>query len=217
MTESVTRLDPRRTDAGLVAAALEGDGKAKEALFRRHLGMASGLCFRLLGRDTELEDIVQESFTVAFGKLHTLDRPQAFAAWLAAIVTRTTVATIRRRRLLTRLGLLRGELVQIETLVAPAAPPDVVAELAAVYRLVATLPLKERVVLVLRRVEELSMQEIVEQTGWSLAAVKRALVRAEGRLDLPPHVHDGASVHDPHPQRASTMGPPAEPSGKEGA
>ena len=53
-------------------------------------------------------------------------------------------------------------------------------------RLVATLPLKERVVLVLRRIEELSLQEIVDQTGWSLAAVKRALVRAEGRLDLPP-------------------------------
>lgn len=205
MTETVTRLDPRRTDAGLVAAALEGDAKAKETLFRRHVGMASGLCFRLLGRDGELEDIVQESFTVAFASLHKLDRPQAFAAWLSAIVTHTTVATIRRRRLLTRLGLLRGEPVQIETLVAPAAPPDVVAELAAVYRLVATLPPKERVVLVLRRVEELSMQEIVEQTGWSLAAVKRALVRAEARLDLPPPVDGGAASG------------PVEPSGKVGA
>ncbi len=76
--------------------------------------------------------------------------------------------------------------MQVETLVASSAPPDIAAELAAVYRLVATLPVKERVVLVLRRVEELSMQEIVEQTGWSLAAVKRALVRAEGRLDLKP-------------------------------
>jgi RNA polymerase sigma-70 factor (ECF subfamily) len=186
MTESVTRLDPRPTDAGLVKAALEGDEKAKEALFRRHVGMVSGLSYRLLGRDSELEDIVQESFTIAFGSLHKLERPQGFAAWLAAITTRTTIATIRRRRLLARLGLLRGELVQIETLVAPSAPPDVAAELAAVYRLVATLPVKERVVLVLRRVEELSMQEIVDQTGWSLAAVKRALVRAEGRLDLPP-------------------------------
>jgi len=186
MTESVTRLDPRRTDASLVIASVAGDEKAKEALFRRHVGMASGLALRLLGRDAELEDIVQESFAIAFGALPKLEQPQAFAAWLAAIVTRTTIATIRRRRLLTRLGLLRGEPVQIETLVAPATPPDIAAELASVYRLVATLPLKERVVLVLRRVEELSLQEIVEQTGWSLAAVKRALVRAEGRLNSPP-------------------------------
>jgi RNA polymerase sigma-70 factor, ECF subfamily len=221
MIDSVTRLDPRRTDAGLVAAALEGDEKAKEALFRRHVGMVSGLSLRLLGRDAELEDIVQESFTVAFGSLHKLDRPQAFAAWLAAIATRTTIATIRRRRFLARLGLLRGESVQIDTLVAPAAPPDVVAELAAVYRLVATLPLKERVVLVLRRVEELSLQEIVEQTGWSLAAVKRALVRAEERLNsgAEPASHRGRGRGDgggaPTPSAFADDLPPSR--GQEGA
>ncbi|MFT3765927.1 MAG: RNA polymerase sigma factor [Minicystis sp.] len=184
MPEPVTRLDPRRSDAALVTAALEGDERAKEALFRRYVGMVSGLSFRLLGRDAELEDIVQESFAQAFGTLHKLERPQAFAAWLSSIVTRTTIATIRRRRLLSRLGLLRGEPVHLETLIAPTAPPDVVAELSAVYNLIAKLPVKERVVLVLRRVEELSMAEIVEQTGWSLAAVKRALVRAESRLDV---------------------------------
>lgn len=186
MAEAVTRLDQRRPDGALVAAALEGDLGAKEALFRRYVAMASGLSLRLLGQDAELEDIVQESFTVAFGSLHTLERPQAFASWLAAIVTRTTIATIRRRRLLSRLGLLRGAPVQVETLIAATAPPDVAAELSAVYRLVADLPLKERVVLVLRRVEELTLPEIVTQTGWSLAAVKRALVRAEARLDVPP-------------------------------
>jgi RNA polymerase sigma-70 factor (ECF subfamily) len=193
VSEPVTRLDTRRSDAALVQAALEGDASAKEALFRRHVGMASGLSLRLLGRDEELEDIVQESFTVVFGTLERLERPQAFASWLATIVTRTTIATIRRRRLLSRLGLIRGDPVQVEALVAPTAPPDVAADLSAVYRLVASLPPKERVVLVLRRVEELTLPEIVEQTGWSLAAVKRALVRAEARLELRPAREEEAS------------------------
>jgi RNA polymerase sigma-70 factor (ECF subfamily) len=190
MPEPVTILPARRSDAALVTAARDGDEEAKEALFRRHVGMASGLAFRLLGRDAELEDIVQESFTVAFGAMDKLDRPQAFAAWLSSIVTRTTIATIRRRRILARLGFVRGDPTQLETIVAPSAPPDVAAELSAVYRLVATLPVKERVVLVLRRVEELSLQEIVEQTGWSLAAVKRALARAEKRLNAPPSTQE---------------------------
>jgi RNA polymerase sigma-70 factor, ECF subfamily len=193
MGEPVTRLETRRSDAALVQAALDGDASAKEALFRRHVGMASGLSLRLLGRDEELEDIVQESFLVAFGSLGRLERPQAFASWLASIVTRTAIATIRRRRLLSRLGLIRGEPVPVEELVAPTAPPDVAADLSAVYRLVASLPLKERVVLVLRRVEELTLPEIVEQTGWSLAAVKRALVRAEARLELGPPRAEEAS------------------------
>ncbi|MDI1437437.1 RNA polymerase sigma factor [Polyangium sorediatum] len=184
MAEPVTRLDPRRSDAALVTAALEGDERAKEALFRRYVGMVSGLSFRLLGRDEELEDIVQESFAQAFGALHKLERPQAFAAWLSSIVTRVTIATIRRRRLLSRLGLLRGEPVHLETIIASTAPPDVVAELTAVYGLIAKLPVKERVVLILRRVEELSLEEVATQTGWSLATVKRALVRAEGLLEV---------------------------------
>jgi RNA polymerase sigma-70 factor (ECF subfamily) len=186
MNEKVTRLDARPTDAVLVASALEGEASAKEALFRRHVPMVSGLAFRLLGRDAELEDVVQESFTVAFASLHKLTRPQAFASWLASIVTGTTIATIRRRRLLSRFGLLRREPVQLETLIARTAPPDVAAELAAVYRVIDKLPTKERVVLVLRRVEELSVAEIAEQTGWSLAAVKRRLARAESMLELPP-------------------------------
>jgi DNA-directed RNA polymerase specialized sigma24 family protein len=47
------------------------------------------------------------------------------------------------------------------------------------------------------QLEQLSMQEIVEQTGWSLAAVKRALVRAEGRLDLPPAAAEGVARRGP--------------------
>jgi RNA polymerase sigma-70 factor, ECF subfamily len=186
MMANVTRLEARPTDGALVTAAQAGDVRAKEALFRRHVGLVSGLAFRLLGRDAELEDVIQESFAVAFASLPKLSRPQAFASWLATIVTGTTIATIRRRRLLARFGLLRREPVQLETLIATTAPPDVAAELAAVYRIIDTLPTKERVVLVLRRVEEYSLLEIVEHTGWSLAAVKRRLARAESLLDVPP-------------------------------
>jgi RNA polymerase sigma-70 factor (ECF subfamily) len=186
MIANVTKLDARATDGALVTAAQAGDIAAKEALFRRHVGFVSGLAYRLLGRDTELEDVIQESFTVAFASLSKLARPQAFASWLATIVTGTTIATIRRRRMLARFGLLRQDPVQLEALIAKTAPPDVAAELSAVYGIIDTLPTKERVVLILRRVEEYSLQEIVEQTGWSLAAVKRRLANAESLLDAPP-------------------------------
>lgn len=179
LLNNLVRLEDRPTDADLVAAALRGELAAKEALFRRYVGMASATTFRLLGRDSELEDIVQESFVEALATLSRLERPQAFSAWLTRIVVGTAIATLRRRRLLTRLGLLRPEPVQIESLVARDAPPDVAAELKAIYRLFDSLPTAERVILVLRRVEELSLQEVAERTSWSLATVKRKLARAE--------------------------------------
>jgi RNA polymerase sigma-70 factor, ECF subfamily len=183
LVSNLVRLEDRPTDADLVIAARGGDLAAKEALFRRYVGMASAAAYRLLGRDSELEDIVQESFLTALASLARLERPQAFSAWLTRIVVGTAVATLRRRRLLTRLGLLRPEPVQLESLVAHQAPPDVAVELRAVYRLLDSLPTAERVVLVLRRVEQLSLQEVADQTSWSLATVKRKLARAERLLD----------------------------------
>ncbi len=182
LAPNVLRLADRPTDADLVQAALAGDRPAKSALYRRYVDMVAATAYRLLGRDTELEDIVQETFITAFASLARLERPQAFSAWLARIAVGTAVATLRRRRLLTRLGLLRSEPLQLETLIASNAPPDVAAELRAVYRVLESLPVAERVVLVLRRVEELSLQQVADRTTWSLAKVKRKLVLAERHL-----------------------------------
>ncbi|HTV21226.1 MAG TPA: RNA polymerase sigma factor [Polyangiaceae bacterium] len=179
---AVARLDARRTDESLVLAARAGDREAKAELFRHHVRFASDLAYRLLGRDGEVEDVVQESFVVAFTTLGTLSDPRAFRGWLGAIVTHRTIAVIRKRRLLSRLGFVRAEPIQIESVVSRTAPPDVLVELGAVYRALDELPAVERVVLVLRRVEQLPLETIAERTRLSLATVKRRLARAEQLL-----------------------------------
>lgn len=184
MAHQVLELPPRASDAELVDAALRGDAGAKEQLYKRYVRMAAGTAYRLLGGDTDLEDVVQDSFVAAFATLSKLENGDAFPGWLSRIVTRTSIDTIRRRRLLARLGILRLQPIHLETLVAPTAPPEVAAELASVYRVLQTLPTAERVVLVLRRVEQLTISEVAERTGWSAATVKRKLARAEGRLNV---------------------------------
>jgi RNA polymerase sigma-70 factor, ECF subfamily len=178
----VARLDARPTDESLVAAARAGVEEAKAELFRRHVRAASDMAYRLLGRDGEVEDVVQDGFVIAFSTLGSLADPRVFRAWLGAIVTRRAIAVIRRRRLLSRLGFVRAEPLQMENVIARDAPPDVVAELTAVYRSLDALPATERVVLVLRRIEQLPLDAIAERTGLSLATVKRRLQRAEQQL-----------------------------------
>jgi RNA polymerase sigma-70 factor, ECF subfamily len=180
--EKVTRLDPRPSDAELVIAARSGDARARATLFRRHIKSAAALAYRLLGADDELDDVVQESFTCALAKLDALKDPQAFSSWLATIVTGTAIAAIRRRRFLSTLGLRRREAINPDTLISRDAPSDIVMELKAVYEVIRKLPTDERVILVLKRVEELTLEEIAERTGWSLATVKRRLARAEQTL-----------------------------------
>jgi RNA polymerase sigma-70 factor (ECF subfamily) len=164
-------------------AACAGESWAREALFRRYAPTGLGLAYRLLGRDSEIEDIVQDCFVQALSSLHGLDDPQAFSAWFSAIVVRTVHKVLRRRSIATRLGLRRAEpAIDIDALVAPSAPPDVAAELGAVYRLVEALPPRVRIALVLRRVEGQSLDEVARHMGVALSTAKRLLAKAEEQL-----------------------------------
>lgn len=182
MADNVIKLEDRPTDGQLVARALAGDLAAKRALFERYVSMAGAIAFRLTGQPSDVEDIVQDSFIAVFTGLGRLDNAEAFRGFLASITTRTAIATLRKRRLLTRLGLLRKEPVRLETLTSAHAPADIVAELHQVYGVIDRLPAQERVTLILRRFEELTLEEIAERTGTSLATVKRRLARAEQLL-----------------------------------
>ncbi|HEY2518219.1 MAG TPA: sigma-70 family RNA polymerase sigma factor [Polyangiaceae bacterium] len=192
MTANVTRSGAGPSDAALVTAARAGERWASEALFQRHASMVNGLAYRLLGRDAEVDDVVQETFVQALGNLGALKEPQAFAAWIGSIVVRTVSKLLRRRKLLSRLGLRRvDEPIDVETLVGRAVPPDAAAELRAIYAAIDALPVGVRVPLVLRRVEGLSLEEVAERTGTSLATVKRRIAEGEERLGLRGHAREG--------------------------
>jgi RNA polymerase sigma-70 factor (ECF subfamily) len=177
-----TTIEVSRTEETLILAARAGDQAAQSTLFLRYAREARAIAYHLLGPDEEIDDVVQESFAAAISRLSELQDARAFKTWLGAIVSRTTIATIRRRRLLTRLGFVRLEPTEMENVLARDATPDVVAELRAAYGLLASLPAVERRVILLRRVQELTLDEIAERTGLSLATVKRRLALAERRL-----------------------------------
>jgi RNA polymerase sigma-70 factor (ECF subfamily) len=188
---------PRPTgpsDAALVVAARAGEDWAREALFRRYSRMVFGMVYRLLGRDDEIEDLVQDCFVQALSNLGRLSEPQAFGAWLTAVVVRTTHKALRRRALATRLGLRRRrDPVDVDSLVARGAPADVLAELHAVYRLIDALPARARIALVLRRVEGMSQDEVAAAMGISVSTAKRLIVEAELSLE--------SSLQDAQPRR----------------
>jgi RNA polymerase sigma-70 factor, ECF subfamily len=171
------------TDAALVLAARAGEEWAREALFRRYARLALGLAYRILPSDLDIDDLVQDSFLYAFERLNGLTNPQAFQAWLSSIVVRTAGKRLRRRKLQVRLGLRSYTPIDADEVISRTAPPDVAAELRAVYGLLEKLPVEERIALVLRRVERLEIPEIAEQMKLSVSTVKRRLNAAEARLE----------------------------------
>lgn len=173
---------PGPTDAALVIAARSGESWAQEALYRRHARMVNGLAYRLLGRDEEVDDLVQEAFLAALRSLDRLENPQAFAGWLCSILVRTAHKTLRRRSLLTRLGMRRATPIDPDAVISHSVPPEVRAELAAIYGVLDRMRPEVRVALVLHRVEGLSVPEVAERMGLSVSTVKRRLSVAERRL-----------------------------------
>jgi RNA polymerase sigma-70 factor (ECF subfamily) len=180
---SLTKSGAGPTDAALVIAARGGETWAQEALFRRHARMALGLAHRLLPRDEDVDDVVQDCFVSALQRLGSLQNPQAFAAWLGSIVVRVVSKRLRRRRLLARLGLRAPESIDPDALASASAPGEVAVELRRVYALVSHLPVEQRVALILRRVDGLEVPQIAAQMGLSMSTVKRRLKAAEELLE----------------------------------
>lgn len=163
--------------------ARAGAAWASEALFRRYAPMVNGLAFRLLGGDSDRDDLVQDSFAQALSSLHRLRNNEVFASWISTIVVRTANKLLRRRRLMTRLGLRRSQPIDMETINARGTPADVMVELRVLYQLVDDMPAKLRIPLLLRHLEDSPLEEIARFTGVSLATVKRRLTEAQALLD----------------------------------
>jgi DNA-directed RNA polymerase specialized sigma24 family protein len=56
-------------DVALIERVRGGDRTAEEALYRQHVNAVMGLAIRLLGRTSEAEDVVHDSFVTAFESL----------------------------------------------------------------------------------------------------------------------------------------------------
>jgi len=69
-----------------VIAARSGDHKAFTALVRSHQNLALGFAFSKLGDFHRAQDVVQESFVIAYQKLDQLEDPKAFSGWFRGIV-----------------------------------------------------------------------------------------------------------------------------------
>jgi len=167
----------------LVRDAQTGATAALEALFRRHRPRVTALAFTLMGRNGDVEDLVQDTFAQALQSLDKLKEPAAFGSWLTTIVVGTANKTFRRRHLLMRLGLWSHHPEEMERLAARTASPEIAAELRAVSAVVNGLQSESRIALLLRRVEGMRLEDIASKMKLSLSTVKRRLGAAEQILD----------------------------------
>src|SRR4051794_31626704 len=86
------------SDAELVARVRAGDKAAFGGLIERHRPMALRLAWRLLGNNTDSEDVAQEACIQAFLGLDRLRSPERFGSWLGGMALNLARMRVRARR-----------------------------------------------------------------------------------------------------------------------
>jgi RNA polymerase sigma-70 factor (ECF subfamily) len=149
-------------------------------LYTRHAAYVARLAFRLVGRDADLDDLVQDTFLAAHGGMPALTEEHSVKRWLATVVVRLAGRRLRRRRVATFLGFDDGE--HDEHLIAREASPETRAVLRRVYQVLERLPVKQRLAWTLRHLEGEAMEDVAKLCGCSLATAKRLVSAANVAL-----------------------------------
>lgn len=148
-------------------------------IYRAHAADVSRWARRLRGPDAEVEDVIHEVFLVAHRKLNEFRGDAKISTWLYAITVRVVQEQRRKERWLRWLRLDR---LLAEHEVSPAPTPLEAFEsrqaTEVTYRMLETLPEKERSALILFELEGLSGEEIAAITGEPVGTIWVRLHRA---------------------------------------
>ncbi len=167
-------------DESLVDAALKGDHGAFIRLVTRHKSRVIGLAARFIGIRQDLDDICQDVFMKAYSRLGSYKRTAPFEHWLSRITVNTCYDYLRKKKHV-------RPCTEYE-LACDIADPSVEERRAAeeayqvLYRGLAKLNVPERLVITLIGLEEKTVREVADLTGWSISNVKVRAFRARRAL-----------------------------------
>ena len=169
-----------RTDEELVALAAAGDTNAFNQLVVRWERPIYTLAFRVLGREEDARDICQEAFLRAFRGLKGFKGQARFSSWVYRIALNLCRDWLRREKRATVVQPSEGFDLNEQGIVDPIS--ETVEDLIvrrdlgrAVSKVMATLPVEQRTVIILKEYHGLTFREIAELVGCPLSTVKTRL------------------------------------------
>ncbi len=129
-----------------------------------------------LTRDVaEAEDVAQEAFERAWLRWSTVCECVSPEAWVRTVARRLAVSRLRRMRNASTAWLRRAPGNAV-----PALDPEYLMLVEALRQ----LPPKQRVAIVLHHLVDLTVEQVAEETGSSVAAVKKQLTRGRSALSV---------------------------------
>jgi len=171
---------------------LERVRDGEEAAWQQLVDTISPLVFKIIRnqvrRISDHEDLGQEAFTKIFLKLNQFVGKQPFHHWVSRVTINTCYDWLRKQKVrplssFSDLGETQAEIVE-KTLTAQSSDQeeDLAAMRDLLERLISSLKPREQIVIRLLDLEENSVKEVCEVTGWGESKVKVTAMRARKKL-----------------------------------
>jgi RNA polymerase sigma-70 factor (ECF subfamily) len=175
------------SDAELIAAVLQGDPARFEPLIQKYSPRIFATARRYARREDEVQDIAQEIWLKAYQKLASFRGEAPFEHWLMRLAVRTCYDFLRahqRNRESSFSDLSEPEADWLDRFVADpdAAPEDADAARLLVNRVLEELSPPARLIITLLEIEDRTVKEIAQLTGWSVPLVKVRAFRARAEM-----------------------------------
>lgn len=173
----------------LVKLVLKGDRLAFAELVELYQEKLFHMAYRMLNNKQEAEDIVQETFLRVYNNLHRYDDTQKFSTWIYRIATNLCIDQLRKRK---QVYSLDAESTDYEGLDGYSMIPSdnrtpeselIISETQSIiHQAIDQLPPKYKSVMVLRYIQELSLQEVGDILEMPVTTVKTRVHRGREYL-----------------------------------
>ncbi|MBL1233457.1 MAG: RNA polymerase subunit sigma-24 [Flavobacteriales bacterium] len=173
----------------VIQRILDGEKELYEMLVRRNNQKLYRIIRGYLKNETEIEDVMQNSYIKAYTKLHQFNLQSQFSTWLIRIAINESLAELKKKGKILYLNSYRQSTDNNFILEFPdykqLNPQEKMTQKEAKQLLenaIDQLELKYRTVYIMKEMEEMSLKEIASTLDISLANVKIRLHRAKDML-----------------------------------
>ena len=165
----------------------QGDTNAFEELIEKHQALVAGTVARMLGSNSDVEDIAQQVFIRVWKSARRYVPRAKFTTWLLKITRNLVFNELRRTKRRAHVPLqpeggTEDLPLKDDINLAPDASLLEMELRRTIEEAILQLPETQRMALVLRRYEQLSYEEIADVLDLSVPAVKSVLFRARSEL-----------------------------------
>jgi RNA polymerase sigma-70 factor, ECF subfamily len=186
-SEDEGRSEEDAEDVRLMRLVAQGDASAFEKVIERHQALVAGTAARMLGSNSDVEDIAQQVFIRVWKSARRYVPRAKFTTWLLKITRNLVFNELRRAKRRAQVPLQSDpgtDEIPLKDETNPSPDASLLEDelQRAIEEAIMQLPESQRMALVLRRYEQLSYEEIAEVLDLSVPAVKSVLFRARTEL-----------------------------------